>query len=237
MKKALLYFFLILTTLNAQGLFKKFETKIISIDGNTAVIENSDDITIGSTGIILHKFDKDTSTIVAGADVISKDKNKAVIKFRVYDMLEQKALPIPAIAPKVGDKVILNYLYDRALIVAPNYKVYKNVTDHFKNITWIHSDLMGAYLAKEYKPNPNKKTFHTMCKQNATSLIFFALSGNGYFVDCNNFKVLKEYKSSRVRRAQLPFYTRVRGIETTWLSFDSSEMHSYSRYYREMLGL
>ncbi len=226
---------MIVSSIYSNNVFKEYKTTILSSDGSTAVIKDSKDITIGSSGIVLHKFDNTTSTIVARADVISKNGKEAKIKFYVYDMLEQKALPIPGIAPKKGDKVILNYLYDRSLIVAPNYKVYKEITKHFKDMTWIHPDLMGAYLAKEYKPNPDRKTFHTMCKQNSTGVIFFALSNHGYFVDCNNFKVLKEYKSARVKRAQLPFYTRVRGIETTWFSFDSSYMSAYTNYYEKLI--
>ncbi len=133
------------------------------------------------------------------------------VKFRVYDMLEQDTLPLPKMMPKVGDKIVLNYLYDRALIVAPNYKVYKEIINHFKGITWVHPDILGAYLAKEYKPNPGREVFHEMCKQNSKGVIFFALSEYGYFVDCNNFRVLKKYRSAKIKKAQLPFYTRVKG--------------------------
>ncbi len=235
MRKAILIFSIIISALNANGLFSEFKTKIISINGNTAVVKNSNDIAIGSTGIVIHKFGDSTSSIVARVDVINKSGDKATLRFHVYKALKQSALPKPGIRPKVGDQVILNYLYDRALIVAPNYKVYNDVITHFKNITWVNPDIMAAYLAQEYRPNPDKTIFQKMCMQNSASLIFFALNNGGYFVDCNNFKVVKEVKSGSIKTAQLPFYTRVRGIDSSWLNFSSKEMGSYSNYYRALI--
>ncbi len=222
--------------LNAGGLFNEYKTNIISINGNQAVIENSKDIVVGSSGIVVHKFDDKTSSIIAAVDVINKTGDKATLRLRTYSMLKQTALPIPGIAPKVGDKVILNYLYNRALIVAPNYKIYDEVTKHFKNITWIHPDIMGAYLAMHFRPNPDKKVFQKICKENVASLIFFALSNEAVFVDCNNFKIVKKLKGSQIKTAELPFYTRIKGIETSWLNFSSSKMDSYSNYYKRLIN-
>lgn len=222
--------------LNASGLFNEYKTNIISINGDKATIKNSKDIVIGSSGIVVHEFADKTSSIIAAVDVVNKTGDEATLKFRTYTALKQTALPIPGIAPKAGDKIILNYLYDRALIVAPNYKIYSEVTKHFKNITWVHPDIMGAYLAMHYRPNPDKKIFQKMCKQNVTSLIFFALSNEAVFVDCNNFEIVKELKGSQIRTAQLPFYTRIKGIETSWFNFSSSKMDSYSNYYKKLIN-
>lgn len=236
MKKIFFIFSITIGLLNAGGLFNEYKTNIISINGDTATIHNSKDIVVGSSGIVVHKFADKSSSIIARVDVINKLGDKATLKFHTYTTLKQTALPIPGIAPKAGDQVILNYLYDRALIVAPNYKVYNEITKHFKNITWVHPDIMGAYLAKHYRPNPDKKIFQEMCKQNVASLIFFALSNEAVFVDCNNFKIVKELKSSSIEKAQLPFYTRVKGIDTSWFDFSSSKMDSYSNYYKRLIN-
>ncbi len=222
--------------LNANGLFNEYKTDIISINGDKAVVKDSKDIVLGSSGIVVHKFDNSTKSIIAAVDVIQKSGGKAILRFRTYKMLKQTALPLPGITPQKGDRVILNYLYSRALIVAPNYKIYKEVTKHFKNITWVHPDVMGAYLAAHYRPNPDKKVFQDMCKENVTSLIFFALNNEAAFVDCNNFKIIKKVKGGRVRVAQLPFYTRIRGIDTSWFNFSSSKMDSYSNYYKRLIN-
>ena len=236
LKKILFIFSVTVCLLNASGLFNEYKTNIISINGDRATVDNSKDIVVGSSGIVVHKFADKTSSIIARVDVVSKLGDKATLKFHTYTTLKQNALPIPGIAPKAGDQVILNYLYDRALIVAPSYKVYHEVTTHFKNITWVHPDVMGGYLAMHYRPNPDKKIFQDMCKENVTSLIFFALSNEAVFVDCNNFKIVKELKSSPIKTAQLPFYTRVKGIETSWFNFSSSKMDSYSNYYKRLIN-
>jgi len=236
LRKALLIFSILVCALNANGLYKDFKTNIIAINGDRATIKNSKDIVIGSTGIVIHKFGNNTSSIIARVDVINKSGENATLRFHTYKALKQTALPIPGVAPKVGDKVIINYLYDRALIIAPNYKIYSEITKHFKNITWVHPDIMGAYLAAHYRPNPDKKIFQAMCRQNVASLIFFALDNEAVFVDCSNFKVVKRLKGGRIKTAQLPFYTRVKGIETSWFDFSSKKMDSYSNYYKRLIN-
>ncbi len=236
MRKAIFIFSILICALNANGLYKDFKTNILSISGNRATIKNSKDIVVGSSGIVIHKFGNNTSSIIARVDVIDKSGDKATLEFHTYKALKQAALPIPGIAPKVGDKVILNYMYDRALIVAPNYKIYSEITKHFKNITWIHPDVAGAYLAEHYRPNPDRKVFQKICKQNVASLIFFALNNEAVFVDCNNFKIVKRLKGGRVKNAQLPFYTRIKGIDTSWFSFSSKKMDSYSNYYKKLIN-
>jgi len=222
--------------INAASLFNELNTEILEMNGRTATIKNSDDIVVGSSGIVTHILQKGVSTIVARADVIQKNGDTAIIKFEVFDMLAQEAFPKPGVIPRVGDKVTLNYLYDRALIVAPNYDVYKEVTSHFKDIQWIHPDLVGAYLAKKNKPNPDRKTFQEICSLNSASLIFFALNDNGYFVDCHNFKTVKKVKTGVIKTAQVPFYTRVKDIDTNWFNWNSSQITDYNGHYRNVIG-
>jgi hypothetical protein len=236
LRRAILIFSIIISTLSAGGLYNQYKSQILSIQGNRAIIKDSKDIVVGSSGIVVHRFSDDTSTIIARVDVINKSNGKATLGFKTYRALKQQALPLPGIAPSVGDKVILNYMYDRALIVAPNYKVYNEITRHFKNITWVHPDIIAAYLAREYRPNPDKKIFQKICRQHIASLIFFALHNEAVFVDCNNFKIVKRLKGGRVRTAQLPFYTRVKGIDTSWFDFSSSKMDSYSNYYKSLIN-
>jgi len=236
LKKALFIFSILVCVLNAQGLYKEYKTTITQINGTQATIKDSKDIVIGSSGIVIRNFGDKTSSIIARVDVIDKNDDQATLQFHTYIALKQTALPIPGVTPKVGDSVVLNYLYDRALIVAPNYKIYSEITKHFKNITFVHPDIMGAYLAEHSRPNPDRKLFKTMCRDNVASLIFFALNDEAIFVDCNNFKVVKKLKGGRVRQAQLPFYTRVKGIDTSWLNFSSSKMSSYSNYYKSLIN-
>ena len=229
-------FLISLQSASAKSIFSEFSTEVLEINGRTAIIKNSDDIIVGSSGIVTHTFKNGISTIVARADVIKKDGDKATVRFEVYKLSTQTAFPKPGILPAVGDKIILNYLYDRALIVAPNYKVYKEVTKHFQNITWVHPDIVAAYLAKEFRPNPDREVFQKVCEVNSTGLIFFALNNHGYFVDCNNFKTVKEVKTGFIKKAQVPFYTRVKNIDTSWIKWSSSYITDYNTHYRSVIG-
>ncbi len=220
----------------AKPLFTPYSTTILKINGRNAIIKNSDDIVLGSSGIVIHTFKNGVSTILARADVIKKEGDEATIRFDIYKFSTQEAFPKPGILPVIGDKVTLNYLYDRALIVAPNYKVYKEVTEHFKEIDWVHPDIVGAYLAKLFRPNPDKEIFQEACEVNSVGIIFFALSGQGYFVDCNNFKTLKEVKTAPIKTAQVPFYSRVKDIETSWIKWNSAYIDDYSSYYKNVIG-
>lgn len=68
----LMIFILLTQTLQASSLFKEYTTQILSVDGRFATIKDSDDIFLGSSGIVTHKFDEETKTIVARVDVIEK---------------------------------------------------------------------------------------------------------------------------------------------------------------------
>lgn len=222
--------------LNAKSIFNEFNTEILEINGRQAIIKNSDNIVVGSSGIVTHTFKNGVSSIVARADVIKQEGDTATIKFRVFKLSTQNAFPKPGLLPAVGDKVTLNYLYDRALIVAPNYKVYSEVTKHFTEVEWIHPDIVGAYLAKIFRPNPDREVFQKVCKINSASLIFFALNDNGYFVDCSNFKTIKTVKTGRIKKAAVPFYTRIKGIDTSWIKWSSSFIGDYNAHYRSVIG-
>ena len=222
-------------TASAKSIFDEYSTKILQINGRNAIIKNSDNIVLGSTGIVTHTFENGVSTIVAAAKVIKTDNDKATIRFEVFKQSAQAAFPKPGILPEIGDKVTLNYLYNRALIVAPNYKVYKEVTEHFKQIDWVHPDIVAAYLAKIFRPNPNKEIFEKICRVNSAGIIFFALNNYGYFVDCNNFKVLKKVKTGHIKNIQVPFYSRVQGVETSWTKWGSSDIADYNTYYMNLI--
>ena len=226
---------LFFSSLFSQSLFEPYRTTLQNISGNTATIADSDTLVIGSSGIIIHQFDEQKSTIIARASVIEKSGQSAKVRFEVFDLLEQSAFPLPGILPQNGDTVILNYLYDRALIVAPNQRVFTEITKHFSDVTWIHPDIVGAYLAAEYKPNPTREDFRQVCRENSAGIIFFALSFNGYIADCQSFKVLKTFESGPISQYQVPFYTRVRGIESAFWKLGSSQISDYNRHYERLL--
>ncbi|MBE3608988.1 MULTISPECIES: plasminogen-binding N-terminal domain-containing protein [Campylobacter] len=211
--------------------FNEYKTPILSIDADdTATIVDSPEIVLGSSGVVLHKFNTQ-STIIARVSVVSKSGGFAKVRFEVFDTLEQSALPLPGVAPRVGDTVVLNYLYNRSVIVVPNKEIYDEIVSAFPNMIFIHPDLVGAYLSYEYKPNPNRDDFRKMCSQSAAGLIFVAMDGRSVFADCQSFEILKEFETGEVEYYQLPFYTRVSGIDTVFWKLDSAHINNYDQHY------
>lgn len=231
MKKTLLMISLLTISLFADIKPNK-ESKIVKTYQDGAVIQNID-VPIGSSGIVVHSFDKEHATIVARAELIKPD----TIKYKVFDALKQEALPTPKILPRVGDKVILNYLYDRALIIAPNFKTYENIQKLHPDIEWLHPDLFAAELSKTKNPAPSKEDFKNFCNRYSIGLIYIALNNKGYFVDCYSFKkVGSENIVIQKGDIKLPFYTRIKEIETGWFNFyGASEVKDYTNYYSNLL--
>lgn len=221
----------------AQSFFKEFKTTVLEANEKQIVITDSPEFVVGASGIVSHKFDEKHTTIIARVDVMSKDGTKAVLRVDKFEMLSQGAFPDTGIKPVIGDEVTINYLYDRALIVVPNQNTFNEVTKKFNTITWIHPDVVAAYLAKLYRPNPDKKIFQQACYQNAASIIFFGIENKGYFVDCHNFRIVQSIDVKNGGEPELPFYSRInKQVDSSWFSWDSSKISDYNNYYAYLLG-
>jgi len=75
-------FLISLQSASAKSIFSEFSTEVLEINGRTAIIKNSDDIIVGSSGIVTHTFKNGISTIVARADVIKKMETKQLLDLK-----------------------------------------------------------------------------------------------------------------------------------------------------------
>lgn len=221
--------------LEAKPLFTEYKTTLLEVNGKDGSIADSADFVVGSSGIIIHKFDAKTTSIVSRFDVIGKNAGKATLRFETFEMLSQSAFPSPALQPVAGDEVIVNYLYNRSLIVTPNQSVYTEVTRNDRETTWIHPDVVAGYLTKLYRPNPDKTIFQKACYQNTASLIFFAIKDKGYYVDCYNFNTIHTINVTASNETELPFYARIKNIDSSWFSWDSKQIGDYNAYYSTLI--
>jgi len=235
LKKFLLFLAAACLSFAAEFSMREYKAPLISVDEGVGTIIDSSDIVVGSSGVVMHKFDGAQSSIIARAVVTQKGGGFAKVRFEVFDTLAQKALPIPGIMPKSGDEIILNYLYNRSLIIVPNKEIYAEVTNAFKDITFIHPDIVGSYLSYEYKPNPSRDDFRKMCSQSAAGLIFIAMNNEALFADCQSFEPLKRFQSGAVKYYQLPFYTRVKDIDTVFWKWGSEQISDFDRHYKALL--
>lgn len=208
---------------------------ILNTNEGNATIADNDSFIVGSSGVVTRKLKDGSKIIVARAVVTQKKDGYANLRFEVFDQLKQPALPMLNISPQAGDEVILNYMYNRSLIVTPNKEIYDQLTKTFNNITFIHPDIVAAYLSYEYKPNPSRADFRKMCALNAAGLIFIALDGEAVFADCVSFEVLQSFKTSEVSYYEVPFYTRIKDIDSVFWKFNRAKISDYNKYYNKLL--
>lgn len=205
-------------------------------EGYGIVLDNSS-IVVGSSGVVSHTFSNGESSIIARAVVESKDSGRVKVRFEVFSMLSQPALPVPGVLPKVGDEVVLNFLYNRSLIVVPNGEIYSQIIQTFPNIEFISPDITGAYLNAYSTPNPSRDDFRKMCADNAAGLIFIAMDGQAVFADCGSFEILRSFESGSVRDYQVPFFSNIYGISPAWWKWNSEYIHDYNEYYKHLLDI
>ncbi len=220
---------------HAKPLFNEYTTSLLEVNNNEGVIQDSADFIVGSSGVVMHAFDEKTSAIIARFDVIKKENGKAIVRFAPFKMLAQGAFPDTGVKPAAADKVIVNYLYDRALIITPNQAVFNDVSKKPLGMTWVHPDIVASYLAELYRPNPDKTIFQQACYQNTASLILFAIKDKGYFVDCNNFNTIATIDVTPSSEIQVPFYSRIKNVESSWFSWGSSTITDYDSYYTSLI--
>lgn len=236
MKKVLILLILCFKfVFGADFFMKQVDLNLLDVNGSYGIVADSNDIVVGSSGVVIHKFDTQNESIIARVSVVEKNGSTAKVQFELFSMLEQNALPLPGVLPQAGDQVKLNFLYSRALIVAPNKEIYDEVVNSFSNITFVHPDIMASYFNYDYKPNPSRDEFRKICNQNATGLVFFALEGEGVFADCGSFKSLKRFNSGHIEYFNLPFYSSIDKIDTAFWDFSSEQINDYDRYYRGLL--
>lgn len=230
-----------LTSAIAENNLIEHKTTVDKISKKNIFIKNSDNFSIGSSGVVVHAFDKTHKAIVATVEVIEKKGAVAKLKYKNFNDLKQDALPNYKITPKVGDSVILNFLYKRALAITPNKETFNYVLDTYQDIEWIHPDIFASKLYIDYTPKPQKGDFKTQCNDNNFALIFFAISDRGYFVDCNSFKIIDTIKLTNIRKdkeIKVPFYSRVKKVEGRIFGLMGGDgITDYSSYYKKLLGI
>lgn len=239
MRYLISFFLFIGSVFGASFYMPTYETILLDVDQEkgTGFIVDSSSITIGSSGVISHTFDNGESSIIARAVVESKQDGRAKVRFEVFSMLSQPALPLPGVLPQKGDEVVLNFLYDRALIIVPNENIYNQIVSTFTNINFVHPDIIGAYLNNHSTPNPSRDDFRKMCADNAAGLIFIAMDKKAVFADCGSFEILKSFESASVDNYQVPFYSRIYGISPAWWKWNSEYINDYNEHYKFLLDI
>ncbi|EAI1055375.1 exporting protein [Campylobacter coli] len=215
---------------------KPVKTELLKVEDIYGYIKDSSDIKLNSSGVVIQRF-QTSKSIIARASVIAKEKGLAKLKFSVFADLEQDALPLPNVVPQKGDEVVLNFLYDRGLVIAPDEQTYNKLVSSFSEIYFTHIDILGAQLIRSSSLAPKRSDFRKFCADNAVGILIFALEDKAKMVDCQDFSELYELAIAKPSSIQVPFYSRIGGYKSNFFDFNSQEVGNYYRYYDALINL
>ncbi len=215
---------------------KPVKTELLKVEDIYGYVKDSSDIKLNSSGVVIQRF-QTSKSIIARASVIAKEKGLAKLKFSVFADLEQDALPLPNVVPQKGDEVVLNFLYDRGLVIAPDEQTYNKLVSSFPEIYFTHIDILGAQLIRSSSLAPKRSDFRKFCADNAVGILIFALEDKAKMIDCQDFSELYELAIAKPSSIQVPFYSRIGGYKSNFFDFNSQEVGNYYRYYDALINL
>ncbi len=238
--------FVLLFSLSSLFAIAQSRAEILAVSGDT--IQVSKKYVKGVSGVVLHKFDKTHEAILTTVVALGGDRLKITNERYIHN----ERLPAIATKPSVGDEVIMGYLYNRSLLIAPNGGTYKEVQSRYEQLEFINSDLLAFQLMVDGDKMPSKESIQNYCHQHAVGLVYIVAADMGYVVDVNSFQVLSVEEIDSYGPRQLPFFMRFEKIETngavdlleTVYAVVKAEILdeeldfeiNYDRYYLEMLG-
>ncbi len=213
-------------------------TTITNVSSSEATI-NVGNLKVGQSGIVIHNYDDESSIVVSNAIVISSNNNESKVIFTKFDDLTQNALPTSNLKPSNGDTFILNYLYKKSLLIAPNGSTYNNIKEKFTAQSFFNSDVFASFLKLKYNPTPLKADFQEFCKNNNLGTIYFVIDKKVYIVDSKSFVILEEHNIINDDAVQeQPFYTKVDEIKNgAFAWFENTNIGNYSNYYTNLISL
>lgn len=218
--------------------FASQKIKIIKISDETAIV-NKGNFNIGQSGIIIHSFPNNRSTILSSATVTESNENNSTIKILVENVIPQDAIPTTNLKPSVGDIFIINHLYSASMMIVPNFEAEQVTRKAFPKYSFLSSDIFAGYLKINETPAPTKDIIQSFAKTNNLGTVLFYVDNKLYLVDTLSFKVIKTYNLPvKNKKFISPFLTNVKNIETGVLDFTSLEkIENYNKYYKELLGI
>lgn len=214
---------------------KEYKSTLVKAGPKYGYIKDNPKIELNSGGIVIKKIGK-FETIVARVKVVAKKDNLAKLEFKVFRALAQRAMPTPIIMPSKNDEVILNYLYDRVVIIAPNKASYRFVKDELSFAHIVNVDLLAAFLIDNYSKRVSRKLLRSFCRQNAVGVAAFVLRKQAYLYDCLLFSKLDTIKTKFWPTQQRPFYSHIKTTRGAIFNFFDDSMGDYYYYYKQLLS-
>lgn len=229
-------FILTITLLNGGMLPQKVETALEKVSKKEGVVPVGN-LKEGTSGIVIHSFDKNHEAIVAAAIVKRSDKESSTVEFVPFKELSQHKLPAIKVTPAIGDKLLLGYLYDRVLPIVPNAASFKKAKDSFPELTLVHPDLFAVELASERDALPHKNNFQKVCTKLHLGLVMFMYKDGTSFVDCKSWKrVGRSEVTATEGELVAPFFNRFGEIEPPFYDFSDYKLKDFDKFYKKVEG-
>lgn len=191
----------------------------------------------GESGFVLHQLDSTHTMMLARAVVVAIEDSRAKLALRPLELFDNPSMPLPLLAPQVGDQVVLRAFYNRAFAIAPNQQIYRAITAQYPNIEWLHPDLFAAFLANQGRAAPTMEHFHEICNAYATDIVYLVRENIGELRDCRTFALLRQDRIPSGEEQIKPFFSRLGNMERSWLGFlrRDPQMIDYYRYYNALI--
>ncbi len=223
MKKLLL---IVLATLSLLALELPTTIKTTIQAVNKDGIQLSKSVQKGMSGIVVHEYGNGLSAITYS--VISQGGNKALLK--PYNILSHKKLPNIKTEAKKGDIVIFGNYYNNALLIAPNGRSYREITQSIKR-SWIHPDTYAMHLINNDEIHLTPDNIKAFAQNAQVGLVLIATRDSIVALDPISGAVLsKNPITLNNQNAQSPFYARFEQIDTD--IFSSSDTKEFEEYYK-----
>ncbi len=226
--------------------YSPFTTKLNEIINDTSKIDVPN-LRVGQSGIVKHVYENGKSLVVANALVISSDSTSSTVKLVPFLDIKQNAIPTSNRKAQEGDEVIINYLYDSSLIIAPSQDAFLATREKYVDNNFLHSDLFASKLKTNAEPLPSKETIQDFAISQNIGTLFFIIKNKVYIVDSKTFAILEQEDIAYnfTQDEKMPFYTRVEKIEENpfesfldyenWLDSISSFLGDDKRTEEEIL--
>ncbi len=143
-----------IVTLYAQSFSKTYAT-VVATDGNTLTLSNPMPYN-GMSALLLR--DTPNGSFALAYIKVKQDSAQIIDK----DPLGGNPLATLKASPKVGDRVIGGFLYDKMLVIAPSTALEQKAKQHF-SAQFIDSQLFNSYLANSNK-SANAQSYKEFAK-------------------------------------------------------------------------
>jgi hypothetical protein len=234
MKQTILGLIFATTLIFASDFPQPVTTTLDRVDGNRATILKGD-LTLGISGVVIHKYDETHKAIVATAQVIESNSSQSTLLLSNFNAIENTSLPNIKTVPQKGDTLFLGQLYNRVLPIVPNQATFQKVKDSFPKFMIVHPDIFAVELSKEREPLPKVEDFQNLCKNMNIGLIMFVFKDSSDFIDCYSWKRVYHTDFSYIEGEVVePFYNRVGEIPKPIFDWSSYKLGDFDAYYHNL---